>query len=160
MQGRALQALGKWSEAEPLFARVAETFPELADYARYYQGEALRKSAENAKSLSVFQSLIASHPQSLLIPKARLQMAEILVDRGDPPGAASLCEIVIRMNGNRDLAVQARFLLAQAKEKAGEWPEAEPSSTFTSGSRPGPPSRLTTRLSKPAERLKPRQARS
>ena len=51
-------------------------------------------------------------------------MAEILIDRGDPAGAVSLCEIVTRMNGNRDPAVQARFLMAQAKEKAGEWQEA------------------------------------
>jgi len=124
MRGQGARALEKWSEAELLFSRAAKAFPDLADYAVFYQGEALRKMEEKEKALQVFQDLIQKQPQSLLIPKTYLQMAEILVDRGDPAGAVSLCEIVIRMNGNRDPAGQARFLMAQAKEKAGEWQEA------------------------------------
>ena len=124
MQGRALQALERWSEAEPLFARVAEAFPDLADYALYYQGETLRKGAEKGKSLQVFQNLITSHPQSLLIPKARLQMAEILLETGDALGAAVLCEQVIQGNGLKNPGIQALYLLAQAKEKMEAWAEA------------------------------------
>ena len=124
MRGQAARALEKWSEAELLFSRAAEAFPDLADYAAFYRGEALRMREEKEKALQMFQDLVSKHPQSLLIPKAQLQMAEILLDRGDHAGAVSLCEQLIRMNGNRDPAVQARFLLGQAKESAQDWPEA------------------------------------
>ena len=124
MRGQAARAMEKWLEAEVLFSRAAEAQPDLADYAAFYQGEALRMREEKEKALQVLQELIQKHPQSLLIPKAQLQMAEILIDRGDSAGAVSLCEQVIRLNGNRETAVQAHFLLAQAKEKAENWQEA------------------------------------
>jgi soluble lytic murein transglycosylase len=124
MRGQGARALEKWSEAELLFSRAAEAFPDLADYAAFYRGEALRMREEKEKALQMFQDLVSKHPQSLLIPKAQLQMAEILLDRGDHAGAVSLCEQLIRMNGNRDPAVQARFLLGQAKESAQDWPGA------------------------------------
>lgn len=124
MRGQVARAMEKWEEAAFLFSRAAEAYSDLADYAAFYQGEALRMKEEKEKALQVFQNLIQKHPQSLLIPRTQLQMAEILGERGDWAGAFSLCEQVIRTNGNRDAAVQARFLWAQLKEKAEDWQEA------------------------------------
>ncbi|MBP1714735.1 MAG: lytic transglycosylase domain protein [Deltaproteobacteria bacterium] len=124
MRGQVARAMEKWAEAEALFSRATEAFPDLADYAAFYRGEALRMKEEKEKALQVFQDLILKHPQSLLIPKAQLQLAEIFLDRGDHAEAVSLAEQLIRENGNQDAAAQARHLLAQIKEKALDWPEA------------------------------------
>jgi soluble lytic murein transglycosylase len=124
MQGQALRVMEKWSEAELIFSRVAESFSDLADYARYYQGEALRMRGENGKALQVFQDLVISHPQSLLISKTQLQMAQILLEKGDAPEAASLCERVIQRNEKMDLTAEALYLLAQTKENMAAYAEA------------------------------------
>ena len=124
MRGQAARALEKWAEAEVFFSRAEAAFPDLGDYAAYYRGEALRMREEKDKALQTFRELVQKEPASLLVPKAQLQMAELLLEQGNPAGAVSLCEQVIRMNGSREGAVQARFLLAQAKEKEQNWPEA------------------------------------
>jgi soluble lytic murein transglycosylase len=124
MRAQTARAMEKWPEAEILFSRAEAGLPDLADYAAYYRGEALRIQEEKEKALQTFRELAQKDPASLLVPKAQLQMAEILLDQGKSSGTISLCEQVIRMNGSRDWAVQARDLLAQAKEKEQNWSEA------------------------------------
>ena len=124
MRGQAARAQEKWPEAELLFAGAAKAFPDLGDYALFFRGEALRKAGEKEKAIEVFRDLIQKHPQSLLIQRSQLQIAEILIERGETAGAAALCEQAVRMSGSRGTAVQGRLLLAQAKENAEEWAEA------------------------------------
>jgi len=124
MRAQAAKALEQWSDAEVLFSRADTALPELGDYAAYYRGEVLRGAGDKEKALQAFREMAQKHPASLLVPKAQLQQAELLLARGEPGEAVSLCEQVIRAKGSRDAAAQARFLLAQAKEKAQKWPEA------------------------------------
>lgn len=124
MRAQAARALEKWAEAEALLARAEEAFPDLADYAAYQRGETLRLKGEKDKALQTFRDLVQKHPLSLLVPKAQLQTAELLLEGGEAAEAVSLCEQMIRGNGSRDAAVQARLLMAEAREKAQNWAEA------------------------------------
>ena len=86
MQGQALRGLQNWPEAAQVFSRAAGVHPTLADYALYYQGEALKMAGQGAGSLEVFKNLVALHPGSLLVSQAELRtMASHLIKRTNVP---------------------------------------------------------------------------
>jgi tetratricopeptide (TPR) repeat protein len=124
MQGQALRGLQNWPEAAQAFSRAAETHPLLGDYALFFQGEALEKTGEGEKSLGCYQRLIQQYPQSLLIPQAWLGMAEIYLQRGDYANAVETCDRILQDVPWKDSHAQGRFLLGQAREGLGQWPEA------------------------------------
>jgi soluble lytic murein transglycosylase len=124
MQGQALRGLQNWPEAAQAFSRAAETHPLLGDYALFFQGEALEKAGEGEKSLGSYQRLIQQYPQSLLIPQARLGMAEIYLQRGDYANAVETCDRILQDVPWKDSHAQGRFVLARAREGLGQWPEA------------------------------------
>ena len=124
MQGQGLRALQRWLEAAKVFSRAAEVHSTLADYSLYYQGEALQMAGEGFRSLEVFQSLITSHPGSLLVPQAELKMAELYLQFGEYARSAQACENLLRKSPKKDYPAQAMILLGQAKEGLGEWGEA------------------------------------
>jgi len=124
MQGQALRALQRWPEAADFFSQVAAVHPTLADYALYYQGEALHLAGEGMKSLEVFKSLVERHPKSLLVPRAKLKMAEVHLQLKDYLQSAEVCENLLRESPKKDYAAEALSLLGQAKESLERWPEA------------------------------------
>jgi soluble lytic murein transglycosylase len=124
MGAQTAKALQNWDEAGRLFAQAEERFPGLADYAAFFRGETLRKKEEQKEALRVFQGLTEKYPESLLVPGARLQMAEILLEQGEPEKAFSLCARVLAADDTREPAVQARFLMARAKENEKDWDQA------------------------------------
>jgi soluble lytic murein transglycosylase len=124
MQGQALRALKNWPEAAQVFSRAAGVHPTLADYALYYQGEALQMAGQELKGLEVFKSLVALHPASLLVPQAELKMAELDLKTGQYGEAAEVCERILRKSPRKDYPAQALIFLGQAKEGLGQWREA------------------------------------
>ncbi len=124
MQGQAFRGMQNWPEAAQAFSRAAETHPLLGDYALFFQAEALEKAGEGEKSLESYQRLIQQYPQSLLLPRARLAMAEIHLQRGDYAKAAETCDRILQEVPWKDSHAQGRFLLGQAREGLGQWPEA------------------------------------
>lgn len=124
MQGQALRALQNWPDAAQAFSRAAGVHPTLADYALYYQGEALQTAGEGLTSLEVFKSLVALHPGSLLVPQAELKMAELYLQSGRYGEAAEVCEKLLRKSARKDYPAQALIFLGQAREGLGQWGEA------------------------------------
>lgn len=124
MQGQALRALQRWPEAVDFFSKAAAVHPTVGDYALYYQGEALQMAGERMKSLEVFKSLVEGHPKSLLVPRAKLKMAEIHFQLEDYQRSAEVLENLLREKPKKDYPVEALSLLGQAKESLGRWPEA------------------------------------
>ncbi|MBI5967446.1 MAG: tetratricopeptide repeat protein [Deltaproteobacteria bacterium] len=124
MQGQALRALQRWPEAVDFFSKAAAVHPMVADYALYYQGEALQMAGERMKSWEVFKSLVERHPKSLLLPQAKLKMAEIHFQLEDYQRSAEVCENLLRESPKKDYPAEALSLLGQAKENLGRWPEA------------------------------------
>jgi soluble lytic murein transglycosylase len=124
MQGQALRGLQNWPEAAQVFSRAAGVHPTLADYALYYQGEALKMAGQGAGSLEVFKSLVALHPRSLLVSQAELTMAELYLQSGQYGEAAGVCAKLLGKNPQKDYPAQALIFLGQAKEGLGQWGEA------------------------------------
>jgi len=124
MQGQASRGLQNWAAAAEAFSRAAEIHPLLGDYALFFQGEALGKTGEGEKGLESYQRLIQQHPQSLLVPRARLGMAEIYLQQGDYARVAETCERILQDPPGKDSHAQGRFLLGQAREGLGQWAEA------------------------------------
>ena len=124
MQGQALRALQKWPEATQVFSRAAEVHPTLGDYALYYQGEALQMAGEGVKSSEVFKSLVTLHPKSLLVPQAKLKMAELYLQGGEYLRTAEVGESLLRESPQKDYSAQALNFLGQAREGLGQWAEA------------------------------------
>ena len=124
MQGQALRALQNWPDAAQAFSRAAGVHPTLADYALYYEGEALQTAGEGLTSLEVFKSLVALHPGSLLVPPAELKMAELYLQSGQYGEAAEVCEKLLRKSSRKDYPAQALIFLGQAREGLGQWGEA------------------------------------
>jgi soluble lytic murein transglycosylase len=124
MQGQALRGLQNWPEAAQTFSRAAQTHPWLGDYALFSQGEALEKADEGEKSLGAYQRLVQDFPESLLVPQARLRMAEIYLQRGDYADAVETCDRILQGVPWKDSLARALFLLGQAREGLGQWPEA------------------------------------
>ena len=124
MQGQALRALQKWPEATRVFSRAAEVHPTLGDYALYYQGEALQMAGEGVKSSEVFKSLVTLHPKSLLVPQAKLKMAELYLQGGEYLRTAEVGENLLRESPQKDYSAQALNFLGQAREGLGQWAEA------------------------------------
>jgi len=124
MQGQALRALQRWPEAVDFFSQAAAVHPTLADYALYYQGEALQMAGEGRKSLEVFKSLVERHPKSLLVPRAQLKIAEIHFKGEDYLRSAEACENLLRESPKKDYPAEALSLLGQARESLGRWAEA------------------------------------
>jgi len=124
MQGQTLRALQNWPDAAQAFSRAAGVHPTLADYALYYQGEALQTAGQGLTSLEVFKSLVALHPGSLLVPPAELKMAELYLQSRRYGEAAEVCEKLLRKSSRKDYPAQALIFLGQAREGLGQWGEA------------------------------------
>jgi soluble lytic murein transglycosylase len=124
MQGQALRALNNWPEAARAFSRAAETHALLSDYALFFQGEALQKMGEGEKGIEIFQSLVALHPQSRLVPQAHLRMAEIYLGLGNYSKTMEIGERLLKGNAGKDSSAQIFLLLGQAREGLKQFPEA------------------------------------
>jgi soluble lytic murein transglycosylase len=124
MQGHTLRALESWAEAAQVFSRAAEVHLTLADYALYFQGEALQMGGEGDKSLEVFKTLVTLHPKSLLVPQAELKIVELFFQRGEYLRGVEVCENLLRGSPKKDYPAQALFFLGQARENLEQWADA------------------------------------
>jgi tetratricopeptide (TPR) repeat protein len=104
MQGQALRALGNWDEAAKTFSRAAEAHRLLPDYALFFQGEALDKMGEGEKGITVLQSLVDQHPQSLLVPQALQRIAELSLRSGNYSKTLEIGERLLKGNGGKDFS--------------------------------------------------------
>ena len=124
MQGYTLRALKRWPEAAQAFSKASEVHSTLADYALYYQGEALQMAGEGAKSLEVLKRLVGLHPQSLVVPQAELRMGELHFQSGEYLRSAEICENLLKKSLRKDYPAQALIFLGQIRESLEQWGEA------------------------------------
>ncbi len=124
MQGQCLRALTDWPEAVKAFARAAESSFPLSEYALFFQAEALHKGGKREESLETLERLTSLFPQSVLLPQARLRMAELSLQLKNFPKTLEVGDLVLGGKPWKDSPAQCRFLMAQAREGLEQWPEA------------------------------------
>ena len=124
MQALVFRAMENWPEADRAFSRAAETHPVIPDYALFFQGEALQKMGEIAKSIASCERLPALYPQSLLVPQAQLRAAELYFQQRDFSKALETSERVLKGKPWKDSSARSRLLMAESREGLEQWPEA------------------------------------
>jgi tetratricopeptide (TPR) repeat protein len=95
----------------------------IPDYALFFQGEALQKMAEIARSIASCERLPALYPQSLLVPQAQLRAAELYVQQRDFSKALETSERLLQGKPWKDSSALAASSSA-SPEGLEQWPEA------------------------------------
>jgi len=119
LMGVAELKRGKNVEAAELLGKAAKSYPLLADYALFYQAEALRKADLGAEAIVVLKALQKGHPGSPLIKKSRLMVADTLFEGEDYSSAESVYHQFIEQYPSGSDSLQASYRLAVCKEKQG-----------------------------------------
>jgi len=117
MLGMANVRLEQWEEAASQLARAAESYPLLADYALYHQGNALAKLGRTDQALPCLYQLLKNYPESRLTRAAILLYADTLSSGNYPQQALESYTTFIERypSGTDSLSAQLGAALCRVK---------------------------------------------
>ncbi len=124
LAGIASYRSAQWEDASRYLARAVSGFPLLADYALYYQAQALKKLDKGNDALAPLQNLLNNYSDSPLLRTAEILRAEILYDSRDFPGALRAYQGFIEKYPSGSDALAALYKSALCREQLGEMPAA------------------------------------
>ncbi len=118
--GAALELLpASPSRAAKQLRELLDDAPSIKDVVLYYLGIALRDD-DPAQARSTFESIAAGYPDSVVTPRARAALAELLLESGD---SKALAELADKWTATRSSAAEgARVALAAARALASDSP--------------------------------------
>ncbi len=120
LQGVAELKSGNAATAATLLGKAAKGYPLLADYALYYQMQALVKLGKPEEALVVNRLLVREYPDSSLARRSLLQQGDLLLACGEYPGAeAAYLKFVEKYASGSD-ALQASSQIALCRERRGD----------------------------------------
>jgi len=111
---------GSSVDAAEVLGRAAKKYPLLADYALYYQAEAVRKEGLSAEAVLILQALQKGHPDSPLLKKSLLVEADTVFESGAYAPAAERYQKFIEKYPAGSDSLQASYHLAICKDKLGD----------------------------------------
>lgn len=120
LMGVAELRRGHNTAASELLSRGAKSFPLLADYALFYQAEALGKSGNKTAAAKVLKGLQKDYGESPLLRKSLILEGDFLFDSGDFLEAEKSYQRFIEKYPSGNDSLQASYRLAQCMEKRGE----------------------------------------
>ncbi len=121
--GQAYFDDGKYAQSAASFVQANRAGEALDDYADYLAAKANFSQQQYGAALETLQNFAARHPDSVLIDRATLLMAQISLSQGDPQGAL---EQLAKLRGGTLAASSAfLFVLGRANELAGNRSEAQ-----------------------------------
>lgn len=115
----ALRA-GKTEEAVPLLAEAEQKLPLAADYAVFYQAEALLKLKKYAEASAKAGSFAKTFPSSLLVRRAEKLYLDIFIDAGDFKGALRIAKAFVEKYPSGGDSVDALFQSALCREETDD----------------------------------------
>jgi len=111
---------GRNVEAAELLGKAAKSYPLLADYALYYQAEALRRAGRSPEAILVLKTLQKGYPDSPLFKKSLLLEADTLFESEEyGPAEPVFLKFIEQYPSGKD-ALQASYRLAICREKKGD----------------------------------------
>ncbi len=120
LSGIAASRLEMWEEAAAQLAVAAESYPILADYALYYQGQALSELGRHDQALPPLYKVLKQYPDSRLARAAMILYADTLAAAGHTNEALqSYSGFLERYPAGND-SISALFGSALCREKLGE----------------------------------------
>lgn len=125
-RAKALLATGDSDGAIAAFDAVASDFSdsEIAPYALYDLGVALRASGQDELAGQVFARLRSAHPRHTLTPHALYAEAAAALDGGRADDAARLASSLLSAHSGHELAPDTALLLADAQYFGGDYDAA------------------------------------
>lgn len=118
IHGGVLLELGAFAQAEESLARAAKLRPDLAE-ARVNHSVSLRATGRGAEAEAQVRAALDLDPTNA---GAMMELASVLADRGDLPGAAVLCQEVI---DQKPKVATAQNILGVAAYEEGRFAEAQ-----------------------------------
>ncbi len=111
----------------PLPAQTNEglaAIPVLADYAQFELGETLYASGEYSAAVPEYYKVVIHHPKSILLPRADLMLGKSYFNLKNFSRAVKTFQHLIQRYPEAKEAAEARYFIAQALEKEGDWQAA------------------------------------
>ncbi len=99
---------------------AADHFPQLADYALYYQGLAQRDSGDLTASASTLEKLLRTYPESVNIGNAEVALSEVYLRLTRATDAAAMASKAIARTTDAKVEQSARLALARALAAEGD----------------------------------------
>ncbi|MEI7816499.1 MAG: transglycosylase SLT domain-containing protein [Desulfuromonadales bacterium] len=120
VRGMAALRLEKFEEAAALLADAEQKLPLIADYAAFYQAEALLKLKKYPSASAKAASIPVAFPSSKMVRRSEKLSADILYDSGDFKGALKLYQIYIEKYPSGSDAVDASYQSARCREESAD----------------------------------------
>ncbi len=120
LMGMAALKQGKMDEAAVMLAEAELKLPMLADYAVFYQAEALLKQKKYPEAAAKAASIPRSYPSSVLVRRSEKLGADIFYAAGDYAGAQKLYQGFIEKHPSGADSVDALYQSAQCRELTGD----------------------------------------
>lgn len=120
VRGMAALRLDKFEDAATLLAEAEQRLPLIADYAAYFQAEALLKLKRYPAASAKAASIRASFPSSKVVRRSEKLNADILYESGDYKGAFNLFQSYIEKYPSGGDAVDANFQSARCRQELAD----------------------------------------
>jgi len=120
LTGIAAQRLDMWEEAAAQLAIAAESYPILADYALYYQGQALSKLERHDQALQPLYKVLKQYPDSRLVRATMILYADSLLAAGHASEALQGYSAFVERYPAGSDSISALFGSAHCREKLGD----------------------------------------
>ena len=120
IRGMAALRMDKFEEAATLLAETEQKLPLIADYAAYYQAEALLKLKRYPAAYAKAASVHTYFPTSKVVRRSEKLSADILHESGDYKGALKAYQSYIEKYPSGSDSVDASFLLARCREESAD----------------------------------------
>jgi soluble lytic murein transglycosylase len=121
-QAITLRSDGRTAEAIVLFRQAAavKAFP-LADYAQFEVGETFYANGDYASAIPEYYRLVTGYFNSLLQPSANLMLGKAYFNTQTFPQAIKTFRHLVDKYAAAPEAAEASFLIARARQEAGDW---------------------------------------
>jgi soluble lytic murein transglycosylase len=120
LAGVSALRLGKAEDALIFLAEAEQKLPLAADYASYYQVEALLKLKKYSEATAKAVNFAKLYPNSLLVRRSEKLQADIFFETGDFKGALRAFQIFVEKYPSGLDSVDSLFNLARCREETGD----------------------------------------
>ncbi len=120
VRGMSALHMDKFEEAATLLAEAEQKLPLIADYAAYFQAEALLKLKRYPAASAKAASVQASFPSSKIVRRSEKLYADILYEAGDFKGAFKTYQSFIEKYPSGGDSVDAGYQSARCREELAD----------------------------------------
>ena len=117
VRGMAALRIDKFDEAVALLTEAEQKVPLIADYAAFYQAEALQKLKKYPAASAKAASIRTSFPNSKVVRRSEKMFADILFESGDFKGASKSYQTYIEKYPAGGDAIDASYQSARCREE-------------------------------------------